>query len=128
MNEDISKALSLCKGRYQRDLVLGRAAFSGADLQGKAKQWSRYYKRSRDNLLSRMDENGVFYVVTKGKHNKLSLIIGEREFFLDKFTRMCSKSNPELCALLEHATRKNYRYKTVRALAELAYEHAIASS
>lgn len=35
-------------GDYQRDLLMGRARWSGADLRGRARQWGGRYRRSRD--------------------------------------------------------------------------------
>ena len=37
-------------GDYQRDLLLGRARWSGADLKGNARKWGGRYKRSRDRV------------------------------------------------------------------------------
>lgn len=121
-NKHLEKALSLCKGRWQRAVVLGWANYACSDLQGVAKKYSGKYKRSRDNLINRMNAEGVEYVIARSRHGKHLLIIGEREVFLERFRVSHKTRNPELVRLLERATRTNYRYQTIRALAELTLE------
>ena len=41
-------------GDYQRDLLTGRARWSGADLKGKARQYGARYRVSRANLVDRI--------------------------------------------------------------------------
>lgn len=75
--EAFAKALSLCKGTYQENLIRGFEALSGATLQGRAKQyWSRY-RASRENLLARMTRAGIPWHEERGKYGKRILVIGE---------------------------------------------------
>lgn len=70
------KALTLCRGHYQRAIIEGRANLSGSDLHGKAKEYGRHYKWSRENLLARLVANGVPVSERRGAHNKRILVIG----------------------------------------------------
>lgn len=51
----IDLAHSCARGSYQRALLEGYQAWSGADLVGKAKKWSSGYAASRDALIERID-------------------------------------------------------------------------
>jgi len=53
------KALRLCRGKYQRELVMGRESLSGSTLKGKAAKWSGRYYRSRCALMERLQKAGV---------------------------------------------------------------------
>ena len=75
-NQQVEKALSLCKGVYQRNVILGIESLSGSTLKGKAKNYSGRYARSRDNLLDRMKKAGVKFEEVCGDHNKRILVIG----------------------------------------------------
>ena len=70
-------ALALCKGCYQRDLIMGYESLSGATLKGKAKNFGGKYRDSRKSILSRMTLAGIPWHETKGKHNKRILVIGK---------------------------------------------------
>lgn len=50
----LEKALACAKGSYQRGIVLGSYALSGADLRGSAKNYSGSYARSRRALIARL--------------------------------------------------------------------------
>ena len=71
------RALSLCKGRYQEDVIRGIESLSGATLRGRAKQYGAQYKKSRENLLKRMTEAGIPWREERGKHGKRILVIGK---------------------------------------------------
>jgi len=73
--EAFDKSLSLCKGEYQKNLIRGIENLSGSSLSGKAKSYSGRYKRSRENLLKRLQDNGLFLRELTGKHNKRILYI-----------------------------------------------------
>lgn len=73
------RALALCKGTYQENLVRGIEALSGATLQGRAKQFWARYRASRENLLSRMTEAGVPWREERGPNGKRILVIGDDE-------------------------------------------------
>lgn len=73
--ETLERALSVCRGVYQRNLVLGRESLSGATLTGIAKTFSGRYKTSAENLITRLNENGILAYETRGKNNKRILNI-----------------------------------------------------
>lgn len=74
--EAYRRALSLCKGTYQENLILGIEALSGATLRGKAKRYWSQYRRSRENLLARMTRAGIPWHEERGKNGKRILVIG----------------------------------------------------
>lgn len=71
--DGLKEALGLARGCYQRNLLKGREAISGATLRGTAKQYSGRYKASATNLLKRC---GKLVKEKIGKNNKRLLIIG----------------------------------------------------
>jgi hypothetical protein len=71
----LEKCLKLCKGSYQRALVLGTQCWSGADLQGKAAKYGRLYARSRERLYSRLYGNGFAHIQI-GEKGRLELKFG----------------------------------------------------
>lgn len=75
-NNIMEKALSLCKGIYQRNLIYGIENLSGSTLAGKAKYWSSKYRVSRENLLHRLKENDIPVKEIRGDHNKRILVLG----------------------------------------------------
>jgi len=72
-------ALSLCRGEYQRNLILGREALSGATLTGRARDYSGRYRASGRNLLARMTAAGIPWREDRGARGKRILVIGERD-------------------------------------------------
>lgn len=50
----LEKALAQAKGSYQRGIILGSYALSGADLRGSAKNFCGSYARSRRALIQRL--------------------------------------------------------------------------
>lgn len=52
-------AKSQARGCYQRSLLEGNSRPSGGDLQGKARKYAARYAESRENLLNRLEENGL---------------------------------------------------------------------
>lgn len=71
------KALELCKGVYQQNLVRGYEALSGSTLRGKAaSQYGGKYAVSRNNLLTRLRKAGLPIGERRGKHNRRILVIG----------------------------------------------------
>lgn len=77
--EAFEQALALCKGTYQENLLRGIEALSGATLKGRAKNYWKHYKASRENLLSRMSEAGIPWREERGRFGKRILVIGEEE-------------------------------------------------
>ena len=69
-------ALDLCRGCYQRNLVMGIEALSGSTLRGKAASYSSRYRTSRANLLARIRGAGVPVREILGKHRKRILVLG----------------------------------------------------
>ena len=67
-------AYPMARGTYQRSLLDGRAALSGADLKGRAKKYGAHYSTSRRNLLARI---ACVLTVAEhiGNHGKRVLVI-----------------------------------------------------
>lgn len=74
--EVLKQALTLCKGSYQVDVLLGIQSLSGATLKGKARKWGGKYHRSRLNLLKRLTENEIPWGEKRVKFGKRVLVIG----------------------------------------------------
>jgi len=72
----LEKALDLCKGEYQRRLVLGYESLSGSTLRGLASRWNSRYAESRDNLLHRLRKAGIPVSEKRGPFNRRILVIG----------------------------------------------------
>lgn len=51
--------LEQARGTYQRDLIHGHEAWSGATLAGKARSYGGRYARSRSVLLERLEAAGI---------------------------------------------------------------------
>jgi len=80
---------SCAKGRYQENLVVGREAWSGATLRGKAKIWSCKYSLSRSNLIGRLARTAKNYgweafpalmLMDSRWHTQLVLVNPEKEW------------------------------------------------
>lgn len=71
------KAIALCRGTYQENLIRGLEALSGATLRGKAGIYGARYRKSRENLLSRMSAAGIPWHEERGEHGKRILVIGK---------------------------------------------------
>lgn len=50
----LDDVLLVARGSYQRALLSGAEAWSGATLKGKARSYGKHYKYSRQNLLNRL--------------------------------------------------------------------------
>jgi hypothetical protein len=75
-NNKLSELYSLARGCYQRALLEGREAWSGATLAGKAKSYWGHYERSRNNLVKRIQRAGFsaeFCLVGHGR--RIHLVI-----------------------------------------------------
>lgn len=70
-------ALRCARGSYQRALLNDAEAWSGAGLQGKARQYGASYYRSRKNLLERLETAGLQPVTLylSRQHNRRVVII-----------------------------------------------------
>lgn len=71
----LEEALLLCKGSYQRDVVLGFQSLSGSTLRGAAKNWSRKYAVSRRELMDRLTRRGLAREEVRD-HGRRVLVIG----------------------------------------------------
>lgn len=69
------RAIACCRGVYQRDLIAGIEAWSGSTLRGKAKSYSGRYAVSRENLLDRLEKEGLDVEIVRREHGKKILII-----------------------------------------------------
>lgn len=67
------------RGHYQRTIITGLSAMSGADLRGRAKSYAGRYAASRANLLGRIDDDacdyGVSAYVARGLRGRRVLVI-----------------------------------------------------
>lgn len=68
-------ALALCRGDYQRAVVLGIHNLSGASLRGKAASYGGRYARSRTALMDRLESEGLATEV-RGPKGRRVLVIG----------------------------------------------------
>ena len=70
------QAMSLTLGCYQRALIDGSEAWSGASLMGTAaSKWGASYYKSRKNLLERLTAAGAAHL-TIGARGKIELKLG----------------------------------------------------
>lgn len=70
------RALLCARGCYQRNILRGVEALSGATLRGKAKSYAARYRESASNLLDRLTSAGIAWTETRGAHGKRVLVIG----------------------------------------------------
>lgn len=70
------EAVKLARGSYQRDILAGREALSGATLRGAAKNYSGRYRASAANLLKRCQEAGLPVREEIRAHGKRVVVIG----------------------------------------------------
>lgn len=78
-DEEMDLALRVARGCYQRGLLQGQENLSGSTLKGKAKSYAGRYAKSRDTLLSRLDQAGIAYSEKTGKNNRRILVLGDPE-------------------------------------------------
>lgn len=74
--EAVREALRQCRGVFQRNLIRGRESLSLATLQGTAAVYGGQYRRSRDNLLARLDDAMIVWSERRGPKNRRVLVIG----------------------------------------------------
>jgi hypothetical protein len=94
MDEKLREDMMACaRGSYQRGLLNGYECWSGANLMGKAKDYSFHYAISRRNLLKRLqvvaDKHGVDIedeLVLRGKplrwHRELTVKLPDGRMFI----------------------------------------------
>jgi len=71
----LDKALTVAKGAYQRNLLLGIESLSGSTLKGKARQYGARYAESRRNLLARVRAAGVVVSEERASRNRRILVL-----------------------------------------------------
>jgi len=83
--ETLDEALKLARGRYQKDILLGRRAISGRDLKGVAKRrFKTAYRQSVKNLLDRCARKGLNVKECRIAHGEIKISIGESKKQLAK--------------------------------------------
>lgn len=70
------KAFDYARGSYQYDLLRGFENLSGSTLKGRASSYMRHYKMSQQNLLQRLQDNGIVVSEERGPKNQRYLVIG----------------------------------------------------
>ena len=77
-NDDtvLTQALALCRGRYQRNILLGTEALSGSTLRGKAREYGGRYRASAASILVRCQQAGLAVREEIGSHGKRLVVIG----------------------------------------------------
>ncbi len=73
----LDRALELCRGDYQRAIVLGTEAISTSTLRGKAQCYSGRYKESSQALLTRLRAAGIPASVRVEARGRRVVTIGE---------------------------------------------------
>lgn len=70
-------ALSLARGSYQRGLIYGSEAWSGASLKGRAANYGGRYHASRCALLTRLRAAGLSTVRYSDRlaHNRIRVLV-----------------------------------------------------
>jgi len=77
--ETVDAAMEFARGDYQTALLCGDARWSGADLKGKARQYSGNYASSRENLITRLRESGlvVAEIRDRDRHGLKIMVIAQ---------------------------------------------------
>lgn len=73
---EVEKALTCCRGSFQRNIIHGAESLSLATLKGTARSYGGRYRRSVDNLLARMSAAGVEWHEERQDHGRRVLVIG----------------------------------------------------
>jgi len=71
-----TQCVALARGCYQRAILSGSEAISGATLRGTAKSYSGRYKESARNLIARCNRAGLPVSVETMAHGKRVVVIG----------------------------------------------------
>lgn len=75
---DKARAIALARGSYQVELALGARAWSGADLQGRAKDYASRYATSRRNLLARWQGAGIAAELVRVARGRVVCVVGAK--------------------------------------------------
>lgn len=73
--EDRLSLATIARGCYQRALLDGCEAWSGATLRGRAKSYGYWYARSRANLITRIRAAGYTATYERRAHGRKVLVI-----------------------------------------------------
>ena len=74
---DLECARRLARGQYQLELLNGERSWSGAELKGKAGRYTGRYRASRQALLARITENGIWSRFVLTRTGRKILVLGE---------------------------------------------------
>jgi len=69
----IESAAATLRGQYARDVLSGRQAWSGADLQGKAREYYSSYARQRVKAAAALRNAGG--TILRCEHNRLATAV-----------------------------------------------------
>lgn len=75
-------AHQVARGSYQRSLLDGSAAWSGAGLRGTAGRYGARYSQSRASLLARLRAAGLHVITFPLKSGKICVAIASERFAL----------------------------------------------
>lgn len=73
----LQEVLRCARGSYQRALLRGSEAWSGATLRGRAQSFGKHYKASRINLLDRLRRYFSVQRDTRA-HGRIVFVIAEK--------------------------------------------------
>lgn len=77
LTETETETLNRCaRGCYQRALLAGDEAWSGATLQGTAASYGYWYANSRKNLIARIAAAGIPVREERREHGRRVVVIG----------------------------------------------------
>jgi hypothetical protein len=74
--EILTQALQLARGCYQRAILTGSEALSGATLRGAAKKYGDRYATSARSILRRCQAAGLAVREERGPYNKRMVVVG----------------------------------------------------
>lgn len=119
--EDV--AVELARGDYQRSLLRGSASWAGSDLKGAAARSGRSYADSRETLLARLAQAGLYVERTKGQRGRTVVVImtaRERSRAKDRPAAEAANAVIEKAAKAREAAKRKAAREQARAERELA--------
>lgn len=104
----------VARGSYQRALLEGAQAWSGATLRGSASSYSGRYADSRRALLARLADAGLHVLYFPGPRGKICVAIASRPFALHVLytttgAEISARIEEEASALIPAARRPSGR-------------------
>lgn len=79
-----ARAYACATSDYQRGLLDGDEAWSGATLRGKAKRWGASYEGTRIKLVERMRAAGLTVTEVATKHGKRVVLVTAGSLLIDQ--------------------------------------------